>query len=197
MLVSYTNGARAVSAPGGSSVSRLVRSESKNGRSEPADALAGRQPSGSARAGRRYPGPTAHAALSATRASGRTRRMSVALHGDGSRLPDPRGRAAAEQAALAQAPNRREKHGNEEHADRGRDEHPEEHACSDRVAARRSGAARRQERRDAQNECERGHENRPQPPAARLQRRPPGGAPPGPPPVPRPHRPGSLLRPPA
>src|SRR2546428_8691603 len=145
MLVSYTNGARAVSAPGGSSVSRLVRSESKNGRSEPADAGGGRQPPGSGGRGRRYPGPTAHAALSATRASGRTRRMSVALHGDGSRLPDPRGRAAAEQAALAQAPNRREKHGNEEHADRGRDEHPEEHACSDRVAARPPRAPRRHE----------------------------------------------------
>src|SRR2546428_13388048 len=130
MLVSYTNGPRAVSAPGGSSVSRLVRSESKNGRSEPADALAGRQPSGSARAGRRYPGPTAHATLSATRASGRTLRMSVALHGDGSRLPDPRGRAPAEQAALAQAPHRREKHRNDEHPYRRRHEHPDEPASS-------------------------------------------------------------------
>src|SRR2546426_7969876 len=75
--------------------------------------------------------------------------MSVALHGDGHGLRDDGMRPAAEQAPLAQAPDRREEQRDEEHADQGRDEHPEKDARADRVPARSARTARREQRRHA------------------------------------------------
>src|SRR3989475_1901393 len=127
---------------------------------------------------RRYPGPTAQAAVSATRTSAVMVRMSVALCRSRRDLRRGRGLgSASQQAPLAQRADHREEQRDEEDPHGGRDEHPEEHARADRVAARRSGAARREERRDAENERERGHQDRPQPLAARLERRLPDGAP--------------------
>src|SRR3989442_14766637 len=103
---------------------------------------------------RRYPGPTAHAsvrAISATTA-GMRRLTSVALHRDGRGLREDGTRPAAEQAPLAQAADRGEEQRYEEHADQGRHEHPEKDAGADRVPARRPRAARREQRRDPQDE---------------------------------------------
>src|SRR2546427_4831283 len=122
--------------------------------------------------GRWYPGPTAQAAVSATRTSAVMVRMSVALRR--SRSDRPRGRglgSTSQQAALAQRADHREEQRDEEDPHGGRGEHPEEHARADRVAARGAGATRCEQRRNAQNERKRGHEDRPQPLAARLERR--------------------------
>src|SRR6267378_8149685 len=108
---------------------------------------------------RRYPGPTAHASVRAIRASTAssvTRRMSVALHRNGHRLRDHGTFAAPEQAALAQGPDGGKEHRDEEHADQGRHEHPEENPGPDRVPARGTGATRREQGRDAEDERERG-----------------------------------------
>src|SRR5882672_11095211 len=123
---------------------------------------------------RRYPGPTAHAAVRAIRAntaSNTRRRMSVALHRNGHGLRRGVTRAAAEQAALAQGPDGREEQRDEEHADQRRHEHPEEDPRADRVTARGARAARREQGRDAEDEREGGHEDRPQPLPAGLERR--------------------------
>src|SRR5882762_11556843 len=104
---------------------------------------------------RRYPGPTAHAAVRAIRAnsaSNTRRRMSVALHRNGHGLRRGGIRIAAEQAALAQGPDGREEQRDEEHADQGRHEHPEENPGPDRVPARGPGATRREQGRDAEDE---------------------------------------------
>src|SRR3989449_5947117 len=95
--------------------------------------------------------------------------MSVALHRDGHGLRRDGIRAATEQAPLAQGPDGREEQRDEEHADQRRHEHPEEDAGPDRVTTRRTGPARRQQRRDTQDKRERGHEDRPQPLAARSE----------------------------
>src|SRR2546422_11172821 len=86
--------------------------------------------------GRWYPGPTAQAAVSATRTSEVMVRMSVALRR--SRSDRPRGRglgSTSQQAALAQRADHREEQRDEEDPHGGRGEHPEEHARADRVAA--------------------------------------------------------------
>src|SRR2546430_7868135 len=98
-----------------------------------------------------------------------------------SRSDLPRGRGFAQssrQTPLAQGADDREEQRDEEDPDGGRDEHPEEHARADRVAAPRPRAPPRPERRDAPKEGERGHEHRPPPPPAPLPRPPPRRAPP-------------------
>src|SRR2546422_8505482 len=123
---------------------------------------------------RRYPGPTAHdtvRAISAKTASNTKRRMSVTLRRDRYGLRRDGFRPAAEQPPLAQGPDGREEQRDEEHADQRRHEHPEEDAGPDRVTTRRTGPARRQQRRDTQDKRERGHEDRPQPLAAGLEGR--------------------------
>src|SRR5947209_20314042 len=114
-----------------------------------------------------------------------TRRMSVALRRKRGGLRDRGTRTAAEQAPLAQAPNHREEQGDEEDPDGRGDEHPEEHARADRVAARGSGAARREQWRDTQDERERRDQDRPQPLAPGLEGGFLAGATLGPPLVPR------------
>src|SRR5438309_498963 len=99
------------------------------------------------------------------------RRMSVALHRDRRGLRDDGTRTAAEQAPLAQAPNHCEEQGDEEDPDGRRDQHPEEHAGADRMAARGPGAARREQRCYTQDEGERRHQDRPQPLAPGLEGR--------------------------
>src|SRR2546426_846470 len=98
--------------------------------------------------------------------------MSVALRR--SRSDRPRGRglgSASQQAPLAQRADHREEQRDEEDPYGSRGEHPEEHARADRVAARSAGATRCEQRRHAENERKRGHEDRPQPLAARFERR--------------------------
>src|SRR5207244_2325893 len=82
-----------------------------------------------------------------------------------------RPRTAAEQAARALAPNHCEEQGDEEDPDGRRDQHPEEHAGADRMAARGPGAARREQRCYTQDEGERRHQDRPQPLAPGLEGR--------------------------
>src|SRR2546429_8883908 len=120
--------------------------------------------------GRWYPGPTAQAAVSATRTSAVMVRMSVALRR--SRSDRPRGRglgSTSQQAALAQRADHREEQRDEEDPHGGRGEHPEEHGRADRVAAPRPGAPPRLQRRNAPNETKRGHDGPPAPLAAPLQ----------------------------
>src|SRR5437667_11237672 len=93
---------------------------------------------------RRYPGPTAHAAvraISAKSASNTSRRMSVALHRDGHGLRRDGIRAATAPAPLAQGADGRVEQRDEEHADQHRDEHPEEDAGPERATTRRTGHA--------------------------------------------------------
>src|SRR6266850_7615838 len=109
---------------------------------------------------RRYRGPTAHAWVSTNSAmtpSSVTRLISVALHRERHGLRDPRRLRAPNQAPLTQRPDRREEQRDEEDADQGREEHPEKHAGADRVPAGGARAARGEQGRDAQDECERGH----------------------------------------
>src|SRR5690242_5028788 len=70
--------------------------------------------------------------------------------------------------ALGQTADGAEEERNEENADAGGEEHPGEHAGAEGVAAGRSRATRHHQRRDAEDEGERGHENGTEPFARRF-----------------------------
>src|SRR5450432_1724006 len=86
----------------------------------------------------------------------------------GGRRDRRRSALSFEQSTLTQHSYLGKERWDEENPDGGREQHSEEHAGTDRVPALRTGAARDQQRYDAENEGEGGHENRAQSLARRL-----------------------------
>src|SRR3954469_6060648 len=71
-------------------------------------------------------------------------------------------------ASLAQPFDDDVEDGNESEAEQRRRQHAAEHGGADRLAAGRAGAGGDQQRNDAEDEGEGGHEDRPQPEACRF-----------------------------